>query len=126
MDQDRYRLTDGESLVASERFYGDSFVKPFDQRYFMADPFYSWVEKPLHGPWRCILIRGRGVASVRASGSDELLSVRGVNTQHLMLHARKAHWQTPVGRGQFEAARYIGPSGPDSSTRVASPRSAFA
>ena len=28
--------------------------------------------------------------------SDELLSVQGVNTLHLMLHAREAHWQTPV------------------------------
>ena len=28
--------------------------------------------------------------------SDELLSVQGVYTLHLMLHAREAHWQTPV------------------------------
>src|SRR5205807_1874788 len=52
--------------------------------------------RQLHGALAMHLIRGRGVASVRASGSDELLSVRSVNTQHLMLHARKAHWQTPV------------------------------
>jgi hypothetical protein len=27
---------------------------------------------------------------------DELLSVQGVQALHLMLHAREAHWQTPV------------------------------
>ena len=62
----------------------------------MADPRYSWVDETAARALAMDLIRGRGVASVRASGSDELLSVRGVNTQHLMLHARKAHWQTPV------------------------------
>ena len=36
------------------------------------------------------------MTSVRAKCSDGLLSVKGVNTLHLMLHARKAHWQTPV------------------------------
>ena len=36
------------------------------------------------------------MVSVRASCSDELLSVQGVNTPHLMLHAREAHWQTPI------------------------------
>jgi hypothetical protein len=36
------------------------------------------------------------MASVRARCSDELLSVQGVQALHLMLHAREAHWQTPV------------------------------
>jgi len=36
------------------------------------------------------------MANVRASCSDELLSVQGVDTLHLMLHAREAYWQTPV------------------------------
>jgi len=28
--------------------------------------------------------------------SDDLLSVQDVNALHLMLHAREAHWQTPI------------------------------
>ena len=36
------------------------------------------------------------MTSVRAKCSDGLLSVKGVNTLHLMLHAREAHWQPPV------------------------------
>jgi hypothetical protein len=39
------------------------------------------------------------MTGVRASCSDELLSVQGVDTLHLMLHAREAHWQTPPVTG---------------------------
>ena len=36
------------------------------------------------------------MAGVRARVSDELLSVQDADTLHLMLHARDAHWQTPI------------------------------
>ena len=45
---------------------------------------------------RCILIRGRGVTSVRASARTNFYPCKVWLTLHHMLNARKAPGQTPV------------------------------
>jgi hypothetical protein len=41
-------------------------------------------------------LRKLSMASVRASARTNFYPCRGVQALHLMLHAREAHWQTPV------------------------------
>ncbi|WP_422823020.1 hypothetical protein [Variovorax humicola] len=82
-------------------FYEDSFVKPFDQRiderYFIGGTFVllSRVGQErsagaMHpDPWS-------GYDERSSQCSDKLLSMQAANTLRLMLHAREAHWKTPV------------------------------
>jgi hypothetical protein len=99
----RLIATDDRSVTFRWKdFYGDLFVKLF---------LVPWLDVQVD---RCFMNAMRsedprvGITSVRADARTNFYPCKGVDTLHRMLHARKAHWQTPITE-----APYPGPSGFD-------------